>query len=219
MADVRATIVFLAGAAVSIRDQYHYTQGPLRMSAVHNPSMRPIWCDCSAFVTYLYSWAGAPDPNGLGYNGTGYTGTLISGGQQLGGAAQAIPGDLVIYGAGTGDHVAIITEAGADPLTVSMGQEGDPNFVRVSQDGRPARFFRYSTETNNPNPPPTPPGHRTLKLGDRGLDVGAVQSKLKISADCIYGDQTRAAVAAFQQWVHLVSDGIVGPQTWAAFGI
>lgn len=217
MADVRSTIVWLAGAAVSQRAKYHYTQGPLRMSAVHNPGANPVYCDCSAFVTYMFSWAGAPDPNGLNYNGTGYTGTLIANGQQLGGAQDAQPGDLVIYGGGTGDHVALITEAGGDPLTVSMGQEGDPNFVRVSQDGRPARFFRYNTNTNNPAPAPGPSnGHRIIKLGDKGLDVCAVQSKLKVPVDGIFGPQTDRAVRAFQTWVHLPADGIVGPSTWSA---
>lgn len=52
-------------------------------------------------------------------------------------------GDLVIYGAGTGDHVAVIVGTGPDPMTVSMGKNGDPRQYRVSQDGRPHRYFRY----------------------------------------------------------------------------
>ena len=222
MADVRNTIVWLAGTAVSQRSKYHYTQGPLRMSAVHNPAANPVYCDCSAFVTYMYSWAGAPDPNGLNYNGQGYTGTLLSNGQLLPGAGSAIAGDLVIYGGGSGDHVAIITETAlnGDHLTVSMGQEGDPNFVRISQDGRqPQRFLRYNTTSNMPAPTPTAPGHRSIKLGDQGLDVCAVQAKLKVKVDGTFGPQTDRAVQAFQNFCHIPVDGVVGPATWSALKI
>jgi len=60
-------------------------------------------------------------------------------------------GDLVIYWdnpallkeAGASSHVAIIVRADADPGTVSMGQNGDPQYCNVSQDGRAHRFFRY----------------------------------------------------------------------------
>ena len=31
------------------------------------------------------------------------------------------------------------------PLLVSMGQEGDPSFMRASQDPRPVAYFRYDT--------------------------------------------------------------------------
>jgi len=38
-------------------------------------------------------------------------------------------------------------EAGEDPLTISHGQQGDPSYVRVSQDGRqPQRYLRFKTE-------------------------------------------------------------------------
>ena len=219
MADVRSTIVWLAGMAVSQRSKYHYTQGPLRMSAVHNPSANPIYADCSAFVTYLYSWAGAPDPNGLNYNGTGYTGTLLSHGHVLSGAGDAQPGDVVIYGAGSGEHVAIITETAlnGDHQTVSMGQEGDPNFCRISQDGRqPQRFVRFDTSSQGTPPNPGPAGHRSIKLGDSGLDVCAVQKTLKIPVDGTFGPQTDRAVKAFQTFCHLTADGVVGDSTWQA---
>jgi hypothetical protein len=48
----------------------------------------------------------------------------------------ARPGDLIVYGPGTGLHVALIVEGGHDPLTISHGREGGPEYVRVSQDGR-----------------------------------------------------------------------------------
>jgi hypothetical protein len=49
--------------------------------------------------------------------------------------------------------------------------------------------------------------------------VSQVQAKLGLSADGVYGSQTRAAVRAFQRRNGLVVDGIIGPQTLGALGI
>jgi len=38
----------------------------------------------------------------------------------------------------------------------------------------------------------------------------------KCAVDCIYGEETRAAVAAFQQELLLKKDGIAGPETLTA---
>ena len=218
MPDVRNKIVKLAKQAVADKRKYRYTQGWDRMSCVHNPTASQIPCDCSAFVTYLYSWAGAPDPNGMGYNGTGYTGTLLSHGTPIS-KTQVVPGDVVVYGPGTGDHTAIIVEGGNDPLTVSMGQQGDPNYVRVSQDGRqPQRFLRFNTAKGG-SPAIPPAVHRPMIMqGARGADVSFLQRRLGIAADGIFGPVTSNAVRAFQASHGLTVDGVVGPATWAALG-
>src|SRR5215210_442002 len=57
-----------------------------------------------------------------------------------------------------------------------------------------------------------------LKKGSRGPAVAALQRQLGISADGVFGRQTRAAVRAFQARNGLVVDGIVGPQTRGALG-
>ena len=49
--------------------------------------------------------------------------------------------------------------------------------------------------------------------------VRALQQKLGVSADGVYGPKTRAAVKRFQRAHGLTVDGIVGPQTLAALGI
>jgi len=52
-----------------------------------------------------------------------------------------------------------------------------------------------------------------LRKGDRGRAVRAVQRRLGITADGVFGPQTRRAVRRFQRRKGLVVDGIVGPVT------
>lgn len=62
--------------------------------------------------------------------------------------------------------------------------------------------------------------YKTLRLGDRGTDVGYLQRQLvaagaRLDTDAIYGNATRSAVMAFQASHGLVADGIAGPKTWS----
>ncbi|WP_446326007.1 N-acetylmuramidase domain-containing protein [Burkholderia pseudomallei] len=62
--------------------------------------------------------------------------------------------------------------------------------------------------------------YKTLRLGDRGADVGYLQRQLvaagaRLDTDAIYGSATRSAVLAFQASHGLVADGIAGPKTWS----
>jgi peptidoglycan hydrolase-like protein with peptidoglycan-binding domain len=52
-----------------------------------------------------------------------------------------------------------------------------------------------------------------------GTTVTAVQRALGITADGIYGSQTRRAVRRFQRSHGLTVDGIAGPETLAALGV
>lgn len=58
----------------------------------------------------------------------------------------------------------------------------------------------------------------TIRLGSRGADVRYLQTKLRLTADGIFGTKTRNAVIAFQRSKGLTADGVVGPRTWAALG-
>jgi hypothetical protein len=49
--------------------------------------------------------------------------------------------------------------------------------------------------------------------------VRALQQKLGVSADGVYGPKTRAAVKRFQRAHGLAADGVAGPRTLAALGL
>jgi hypothetical protein len=49
--------------------------------------------------------------------------------------------------------------------------------------------------------------------------VRALQQKLGVNADGVYGPKTRAAVKRFQRAHGLTPDGVAGPQTLAALGV
>ena len=157
MTDVRDNIVAWAKWAAAHHDKFNYTEGPLRMSGIGKPGVLPVNADCSAFVTLCYNWAGAGDPNGMGYNHTGYTGTLLSHGTKIA-LNQVQPGDVIVYGPGTGWHTALVIEGGPNPLTISHGQQGDPSYCHVSQDGRlPQTYLRFNTTAVGDKNIHTPP--------------------------------------------------------------
>jgi cell wall-associated NlpC family hydrolase len=149
------------------KDQWIYTQGPTRFVDLRTPFASPITADCSSAVTYWFYWAGITmDPNGLGYNGYGYTGTLLSHGTKIDKSSVA-PGDVVVYGEGTGDHTALVVEVhGPDILTISHGDSKGPRYVWVSKpttvpskrlgvDGRtPVTYLRFNKMASRPVFPP-----------------------------------------------------------------
>ncbi len=101
--------------------------------------------DCSQSVTLIAHVAGAKDPNGGNFRADGYTGTLLHGCTGIS-LAQARPGDLCVFGPGTGHHVVMVMQPGPDPLMFSHGQEKDPIAIRHSVEARfqpsPSRFLR-----------------------------------------------------------------------------
>jgi peptidoglycan DL-endopeptidase CwlO len=58
----------------------------------------------------------------------------------------------------------------------------------------------------------------TLRQGSRGAAVAAVQARIGVAADGVFGPRTAAAVRAFQASRGLAADGVVGPRTRAALG-
>lgn len=76
-------------------------------------------------------------------------------------------------------------------------------------------------EGNNPTPPAAaaaPAGvdmTAVIRVGSRGETVRAVQAKLGIGADGVFGPGTERAVRAWQTSNGLTADGVVGPKTLA----
>jgi Putative peptidoglycan binding domain/NlpC/P60 family len=131
---VRQQIVANAKWGIKNEPQIHYQQ--LRpMDGIHEARKLPLQTDCSGFSTLCYAWAGAPDPNGLKYSGAGYTGTLLQNMRHIP-LSGVQPGDLVVWGAAPGHHVALVLEAGADPLLCSHGQEKGPIEIRFSVESK-----------------------------------------------------------------------------------
>jgi hypothetical protein len=83
-----------------------------------------LTADCSEMVTELLRWVGCADPNGLGYRYAGYTGTLLAHLPHYTDPRKAGIGALCVFGPGTGEHVSMVYEPGADPLLASHGRPG-----------------------------------------------------------------------------------------------
>jgi hypothetical protein len=131
---VREQIVSNARWGIAHDRQIHYRQ-TRPIDGLHEPRKLPLYTDCSGFVTLCYAWAGAPDPNGLAYSGAGYTGTLLQAMRRIP-KSGVQPGDLVVWGPGTGRHVALVLDGGADPALASLGQERGPVAVPYSAETR-----------------------------------------------------------------------------------
>jgi hypothetical protein len=58
-------------------------------------------------------------------------------------------------------------------------------------------------------------GRSTLRRGNRGNSVKEIQSKVGVTITGTFDAVTEAAVRQFQRENSLLSDGIVGPRTWA----
>jgi cell wall-associated NlpC family hydrolase len=131
VATLRQKIVTAARWGIENEPAIHY--GQIRPMALSRDL--PLTTDCSGFVTLCYFLAGAPDPNGRGYDGEGWTGTLLRALPELD-AASIRRGDLVVWGAYPGRHVAIVLEPGDDPLLCSHGSERGPLAIRYSDECR-----------------------------------------------------------------------------------
>lgn len=81
-----------------------------------------ITCDCSEAVTMMFRMAGLRDPNGLGYDGYGYTGTMLEHLPHFSDYGKLHQGSLIVFGAGTGTHVVMVTRPDGDnPHVYSHG--------------------------------------------------------------------------------------------------
>lgn len=77
-----------------------------------------------------------------------------------------------------------------------------------------------SSAKSAPSTASTTPDQKTARSmvgpGSRGYAVTIIQRDLGITADGVYGPQTKIAIEDYQKARHLRVDGIVGPQTWGS---
>jgi len=113
--------------------------------------------------------------------------------------------------------------AGHKEYALPRGRKDDPDFdmddfrssvAAILNGNAPAPALIPSVE---PVGPGNPVGRPTLRRGATGDLVKKVQAKVGVNVDGSFGPKTEAAVRAFQRANSLVPDGIVGPNTWAAF--
>lgn len=131
----------MAELLIRHKDQLHYprhdVRGKLdaetfrlnRRQAVERvTSGGDLMFDCSGAVTCMYKWCGLSDPNGLSFQHEGYTGTMLAHLPHYTDARKARTGALVVFGPGTGEHVAMVIRPDpihGDPLLFSHGYEHD----------------------------------------------------------------------------------------------
>lgn len=120
----------------------HYSQA--RPFPIYKPGTIPMTLDCSASTITFAEWCGAPNPSGAA---PGYGNSM-----SIASFAKEIPrsdiqaGDIAVFGAPVTHHVAVVLEAGDDPLMESHGQESGPIAIRLSVESRyhsgdPVRFY------------------------------------------------------------------------------
>ena len=102
--------------------------------------------DCSQSTTQIFRWAGVKDPNGLDYHHAGYTGTMLAHLPHYTDPKRARVGALIVFGPGTGDHVAMVIHP--DP------EHGDPELFSHGA-AHTAGPIKLSVERTYHRPPVT----------------------------------------------------------------
>jgi murein L,D-transpeptidase YcbB/YkuD len=133
---------------------------------------------------------------------------------------------------GHSSHTSHSSHYSSSSYTPSSGSSSTPSYSTPSYStpsyatpSAPATRRRTTSKTSTVYPQVTTTtyalGDRVLKLGDRGVDVVALQQLLilanyEITASGVFGLATNAAVKDFQNAQGLPADGVVGAQTLSA---
>lgn len=147
-----------------------------------------------------------------------------------------LPGDIAYFDAPYQHHAVVVSSVPGALVTID-GNQGNLRGLPVRRvtraSTRGAAFFSISLFLSaaelepaesriptDPAPPPTTPpiAYPTLRRGDTGEGVRALQRALGVASDGIFGPRTEEAVRDVQGLHALKVDGIAGPQTWAVLG-
>ena len=116
---------------------------------------------------------------------------------------------------------AILSRIGADAemccghREYAPGRKPDPLFDMGSFRTEVRDIMRGVGTVRPPIPAVDASGKPTLRRGARGDLVKAIQTRVQLNPDGVFGPRTEAAIRQFQRDHGLVPDGIVGPKTWA----
>jgi len=103
----RSKFVSQARGGVGKKDVSYEQRRPI--TELSSDKLVPIATDAAGYLIASAKWAGLDDPSGNEYSGEGTTGDLLKLEQIP--ASEAEPGDLVVFGGGTGHSAAVLTEA------------------------------------------------------------------------------------------------------------
>jgi hypothetical protein len=121
------------------------------------------------------------------------------------------------------NHLGVDTRWCIGHREYAPGRKPDPNFDMEVFRRQVAAIRAGAGATRPLIPAASPAGRATIRRGDRGEAVKALQLHLKdhlaldsMVTDGLFGPVTEARVRQFQRKHDLVPDGIVGPKTWTA---
>jgi hypothetical protein len=117
--------MIVAWAHWGAKNHVGYSDGPDKDDWRTQDAALPLTTDNAGFPTFCYFHAGADDPTGQNYRVAGYTGTMLDYMKHISWATKR-PGDLCVYGPGTGRSVAIFIQSAGfrDSLMVWHGGTG-----------------------------------------------------------------------------------------------
>lgn len=142
----RAAMVKWCRWAIAHEPMIHYSQA--RPFPLYKPGALPMTLDCSGSTITFARWAGLPNPAGGAWD-VGSTETIQAHLPTIA-KAEAQPADVVIWHQGSDDvHMAVVLEAGENPMLESHGTEAGPRYIQFSAEdayhralGRTASFKR-----------------------------------------------------------------------------
>jgi GH24 family phage-related lysozyme (muramidase) len=102
---------------------------------------------------------------------------------------------------------------GHKEYALPANRKSDPTFD-MEDFRRQVGLFLVGRSPSPPIPARDSKARPTLRRGDRGDPVKALQTALGVDPDGNFGPRTEAALRARQRELGLVADGIAGPRTW-----
>lgn len=208
-----------------------YSDDPKRkQSCLYGEKWIGHWVtDCSGLFAWAFEQLGGKIAHGSNsiWNSYGTSKGKLSKGKRTDGKP-LLPGTAVLTGDDNG-HGHIGLYVGDGKVIEAMGTSSGVVTSLITNKKwtywEELKGVKYDEGTEpTPTPEPTPVKRPTLRKGSKGDAVRELQTMLiekgyncgSKGADGIFGNDTVAAVKAFQKASGLTTDGIVGQKTWEA---